>query len=179
MPVTKNTRTTQGKAPRTANRVSLPSGGKAAVIASGGKAGLGGKSLPAVQSSYSKVVKKPRRYRPGTISLREIKRYQKDTNLLLAKAPFRRLVKEIIMDLPNKKSGELGGGFEFAGQIRLTKNAVLALQHISEQVLVEMFEDAQIHALHAGRIGISKKDMQLAKYHERKATERARNHAHS
>ena len=40
-------------------------------------------------------VKKPHRYRPGTVALREIRRYQKSTELLLWKLPFQRLVREI------------------------------------------------------------------------------------
>merc|ERR1712179_503794 len=41
-------------------------------------------------------VKKPHRYRPGTVALREIRRYQKSTELLLRKPPFQRLVREIL-----------------------------------------------------------------------------------
>ncbi len=40
-------------------------------------------------------VKKPHRYRPGTVALREIRRYQKSTELLIRKLPFQRLVREI------------------------------------------------------------------------------------
>jgi histone H3 len=43
-------------------------------------------------------VKKPHRYRPGTVALREIRRYQKSTELLLRKLPFQRLVREIAQD---------------------------------------------------------------------------------
>ncbi|OWK59362.1 histone H3, embryonic [Lonchura striata] len=38
-------------------------------------------------------VKKPHRYRPGTVALREIRRYQKSTELLIRKLPFQRLLK--------------------------------------------------------------------------------------
>ena len=37
-------------------------------------------------------VKKPHRYKPGTVALREIRRYQKSTELLIRKLPFQRLV---------------------------------------------------------------------------------------
>lgn len=40
-------------------------------------------------------IKRPRRYRPGTVALREIRRYQKTTELLIRKLPFQRLVREI------------------------------------------------------------------------------------
>ena len=43
-------------------------------------------------------VKKPHRYRPGTVALREIRRYQKSTELLIRKLPFQRLVREIAQD---------------------------------------------------------------------------------
>ena len=48
--------------------------------------------------SYKGGVKKPHRYRPGTVALREIRRYQKSTDLLIRKLPFQRLVKEIAQD---------------------------------------------------------------------------------
>jgi histone H3 len=40
-------------------------------------------------------IKRPHRFRPGTVALREIRRYQKTTELLLRKLPFQRLVREI------------------------------------------------------------------------------------
>ena len=40
-------------------------------------------------------VKKPHRYRPGTVCIREIRKYQKSTELLIRKLPFQRLVREI------------------------------------------------------------------------------------
>ena len=43
-------------------------------------------------------VKKPHRFRPGTVALREIRRYQKSTELLIRKLPFQRLVREIAQD---------------------------------------------------------------------------------
>ncbi|MBA0871045.1 hypothetical protein Goshw_020603, partial [Gossypium schwendimanii] len=43
-------------------------------------------------------VKKPHQYRPGTVALREIQKYQKSTELLIRKLPFQRLVREIAQD---------------------------------------------------------------------------------
>merc|ERR1712090_53518 len=43
-------------------------------------------------------VKKPHRYKPGTVALREIRRFQKSTELLIKKLPFQRLVREIAQD---------------------------------------------------------------------------------
>lgn len=58
------------------------------------------KSAPATRSkpAVTGKLKKPHRYRPGTVALREIRRYQKSTELLIPKAPFARLVKEILHD---------------------------------------------------------------------------------
>ena len=51
-----------------------------------------------VSAPASGGVKKPHRYRPGTVALREIRRYQKSTELLIRKLPFQRLVREIAQD---------------------------------------------------------------------------------
>merc|ERR1712200_98508 len=66
-------------------------------------------------------VKKPHRYRPGTVALREIRRYQKSTELLLRKLPFQRLVREIAQD--------------FKTDLRFQSSAVMALQEASEAYL--------------------------------------------
>jgi len=102
------------------------------------------KSIPT-----SRGVKKPHRYRPGTVALREIRRYQKSTNLLIRKAPFQRLVKQIAQEI--KES------------VRFQSTAVLALQEASEYYLVGLFEDTNMCALHGKRVTITPKDMQLAR----------------
>jgi histone H3 len=83
-------------------------------------------------------VKKPHRYRPGTVALREIRKYQKSTELLIRKLPFQRLV-------------------------RFQSSAVLALQEASEAYLVGLFEDTNLCAIHAKRVTIMPKDIQLAR----------------
>ena len=94
-------------------------------------------------------VKKPHRYRPGTVALREIRRYQKSTDLLIRKAPFQRLVREIAQEL--KKD------------IRFQSTAVLAIQEAPEAYLVGLFEDTNLCAIHAKRVTIMPKDIQLAR----------------
>ncbi|XP_075395358.1 histone H3.3 type 2-like [Tenrec ecaudatus] len=94
-------------------------------------------------------IKKPRRYRPGTVALREIRSFQKSTELLIRKLPFQRLVKEIAQDL------KLGLRFQSA--------AIGALQEASEAYLVGLFEDTNLCAIHAKRVTIMAKDMQLAR----------------
>lgn len=94
-------------------------------------------------------VKKPHRYRPGTVALREIRRYQKSTDLLIRKAPFQRLIREIAQD--------------FKSDIRFQSLALLALQEASEGYLVGLFEDTNLCAIHGKRVTIMPKDMQLAR----------------
>ncbi|XP_059197271.1 histone H3-like [Centropristis striata] len=94
-------------------------------------------------------VKKPHRYRPGTVALREIRRYQKSTELLIRKLPFQRLVREIAQD--------------FKTDLRFQSSAVMALQESSEAYLVGLFEDTNLCAIHAKRVTIMPKDIQLAR----------------
>ncbi|KAJ9107824.1 histone H3 [Naganishia vaughanmartiniae] len=94
-------------------------------------------------------VKKPHRYRPGTVALREIRKYQKSTELLIRKLPFQRLVREIAQD--------------FKTDLRFQSSAVMALQEASEAYLVSLFEDTNLAAIHAKRVTIQPKDMQLAR----------------
>lgn len=103
-------------------------------------------------------VKHKRRYRPGTVALREIRRYQKSTELLIRKAPFQRLVREIVKDTPSNLAH---GGF--CNEYRMTGSALLAIQEAAEAYLAGLFEDTNLCALHANRTTIMPKDMQLAR----------------
>ena len=94
-------------------------------------------------------IKRPHRYRPGTVALREIRKYQKTTALLIHKHPFQRLVREIAqVSRPD---------------LRFQSAAVMALQEASEAYLVQLFENANLCAIHAKRVTIMPKDMQLAR----------------
>lgn len=99
----------------------------------------------------SNGIKKPHRYRPGTVALREIRRYQKSTELLIRKAPFSRLVRQIAVE-------ELG-----LKEIRFQSIAILAIQEAAEAYLVGVFEDTNLCAIHAKRVTITEKDMRLAR----------------
>jgi len=90
-----------------------------------------------------------RRYRPGTVALRDIRRYQRGGELLLRKRPFQRLVREVAQDLHRE-------GIRFEGR------ALAALQEASEAFVVSVFEDTQKLAIHAERVTLHAKDMQLA-----------------
>jgi histone H3 len=102
------------------------------------------KSAPATPG-----VKKTHRFRPGTVALREIRRYQKSTELLVRKLPFQRLVREVAQ--------------EFKSDLRFQSSAILALQEASESYMVGLFEDTNLCAIHAKRVTIMPKDMQLAR----------------
>jgi len=100
-------------------------------------------------SCQGPTAKKTRRYRPGIVALREIRRYQKSTDLLIKHAPFERLVREV--------------SFSMKKDLRWQKTAVLALQEATESYLVDLFIDANLCAIHAKRVTLMVKDMQLAR----------------
>ncbi|EER00947.1 histone 3, putative [Perkinsus marinus ATCC 50983] len=102
------------------------------------------KSSPAVST-----IRRPHRFRPGTVALREIRWYQRSSELLIKKLPFQRLIREIAQ--------------EFEVGLRFQKSAVLALQEAAEAYLVGLFEDTNLCAIHAKRVTIMPKDMQLAR----------------
>lgn len=93
--------------------------------------------------------KKSHRYRPGTVALREIRHYQKSTELLIRKLPFERLVREIAQNL--------------RGDLRFQGAAILALQEAAESYLVSLFEDSNLCAIHAKRVTVFPKDLKLAR----------------
>ncbi|OBT59965.1 hypothetical protein VE03_10432 [Pseudogymnoascus sp. 23342-1-I1] len=125
-------KTTSGKAPRKAIR---------------GPGRRPAKS--ATNKSKTGMVKKPHRYKPGTVALREIRRYQKSTDLLIRKLPFQRLVREVAQD--------------FKHDLRFQSPAINALQEATEAYLVSLFEDTNLCAIHAKRVTIQSKDIQLAR----------------
>ncbi|PUU78179.1 histone-fold-containing protein [Tuber borchii] len=114
-------------------------------------------------SAGDPVPAKPtRRWRPGTRALREIRQYQKSTDLLIRKLPFARLVREIALDYTNAAhlSGLGGSGVD---DLRWQSTAILALQEAAEAYLVHLFEDSNLLAIHAKRVTIMQKDIQLAR----------------
>ena len=111
----------------------------------GNKAARKTASGPVVSSS----IKKPHKFRPGTVALREIRKFQKSTDLLIRKLPFQRLVREIAQD--------------FKADLRFQSQAVLALQEAAEAYMVGLFEDTNLCAIHAKRVTIMPKDIQLAR----------------
>ena len=115
----------------------------------GGKAPRKQLATKAARKSAIGRIKKPHRYRPGTVALREIRTFQKGTELLLRKLPFQRLVREIAQG--------------FKTDLRFQSTAILALQEASEAYLVGLFEDTNLCAIHAKRVTIMPHDIQLAR----------------
>ena len=101
------------------------------------------------KSIYNGGIKKPHRYRPGTVALREIRKYQKSTELLIRKLPFQRLVREIMQS--------------HSMEFRIQSSALLAIQEAAEAYLVGLFEDSNLCAIHGKRVTIMPKDIQLAR----------------
>jgi histone H3 len=97
-------------------------------------------------------VKKPRKFRPGTVALREIRKYQKSVELLIRKRPFMRLVREITQG--------------FKSEIRWQLTALEALQESAEAYIVFIFEKCMYCAVHAKRVTISHLDIQLVMFFE-------------
>ena len=92
---------------------------------------------------------KPHRYRAGTVALQDIRHFQKTSALLIRKLPFQRLVREIAQD--------------FKTDLRFQSAAILCLQEAAEAYLVRLFDDANLCAIHARRVTIMPKDIQLAR----------------
>ena len=103
-----------------------------------------------------KAMKRLHRFRPGTVALKEIRRYQKSTELLIRKLPFQRLVREISGNHKVITS-------PLCGKVRFQSLAIKALQEASEAYLVGLFEDTNLCAIHAKRVTIMPKDIQLAR----------------
>ncbi|KAI5192841.1 histone H3 [Nematocida sp. AWRm77] len=100
--------------------------------------------------------KRPHRYRAGTVALKEIRKYQKSTELLIRKQPFQRMVRGLCQD---KKP-----------DIRLQGSALASLQEATESFITSLFEDAKDCADHAKRVTVMSKDLRLAMRIRNKST---------
>jgi histone H3/H4 len=96
--------------------------------------------------------KKSHRFRPGTVALREIRRYQKMSNCLtFAKFPFERFVRQIVNE-KNKSKGI---------NMKISKEVFIILQYCVEQYLVDLLQDANSAAIHTGRVKLMLSDLQF------------------
>ncbi|CAI8598221.1 unnamed protein product [Vicia faba] len=94
--------------------------------------------------------KKKRRNKPGTVALREIRKMQKTFKLIIPYAPFVRVVREITNQVSSLVT-------------RWTPGALISLQEAAEDCLVRMFEAGWLCALHAKRVTLMKKDIELTR----------------
>jgi len=94
-------------------------------------------------------VKRAHHYRPGTVALREIRKFQKTTELLIPKRPFQRLVKEVAQN--------------YKTDLRVQSTALVVLQEAAEDYIVGVMEDSVLCAVHGGRQTLMAKDMALAR----------------
>lgn len=138
-----------------ANAVMRPTtGGKGpiatVVSGTGGTAQLMRKALRAKSLKPNIApLKKRRHFRPGTVALREIRKFQRTTEPVLRRAPFQRLVREIANDT---KTG-----------LRFQESALAAIQEAAEAYMVGLFADTQLCAIHAHRVMVQSSDLSLAR----------------
>jgi histone H3 len=95
-------------------------------------------------------MRKPHRWCPGMVALREIQKFQKNTDLLIRKAPFQRLVQKIVHNMSRKSD------------LQMQSTALLALQEAAEYLMVDVFRDTNLCAQHGKRVTIKVKDLILA-----------------
>ena len=106
---------------------------------------------PSKKDGQTSAQGRKRRYKPGTVALREIRRFQNTTELLLRKLPFTRLVREVLQDLwPSN-------------QIRWKMSALMAIQEAAEAYLVALFEDTNIVAINSRRVTIMPRDIHVVR----------------
>ena len=107
------------------------------------------KAKKASGPAAAKGVKKVHRFRPGTVALREIKKFQSGTGTLIQKAPFRRLVRETTAQVKT--------------QVRFASTALDAIQEAAEAHITSLLSDANLCAIHAKRVTCMPADLQLAR----------------
>ena len=110
---------------------------------------MGGKA-PQKEFLHAGKVKKPRKYWPGTAALREIWQFQKSTELLIQKLPFLQLVHEIALEV---------GKYD----LHFQGSAIICLQEAAKAYIVSLMEDANLCTIHAKRVTIMPKGIQIAR----------------
>ena len=103
-------------------------------------------------------IKKPYRYHPGLLALREIHRYQQSTDSLIRRTPFNKLIKEISQEYRICPEGPRTPSV----QVRFQSTALAALQEAAKNFLVGLFEDVNLLAVHAKRVTVMPSDIRLA-----------------
>lgn len=105
-----------------------------------------------------------RRWRPGTVALREIRKYQKSSDLLIPKAPFARVVREVMEKFFFSSTGRFyKARAQGRGITRWSAQALLAIQSAAEEYLVGLMHDGLCAAIHAKRVTLTDKDLRLVR----------------
>ena len=109
-------------------------------------------------ATLTEGIKKPHHYRPGLVTLREIKRYQKSTECLIKRSPFQKLIREISQEYCICPQGPGTPSM----QVRFQSTAIAGLQEAAENFIVGLFEDINLLAIHAKRVTVMPRDIRLA-----------------
>jgi histone H3 len=117
------------------------------------------KKLPTKALPSRVAVKKPHRYRPGTVALREIRRYQKSTNPLIPKLPFSLLTRQILGSKETNMDKTAANSSN--KPTRVTSTMLMATQDATESYITQYMEGANLAAIHAKRVTILPKDIKL------------------
>lgn len=125
----------------------------------------GGDVTSATHSGGVKKQKKPHRFRPGTVALREIRRYQRTTNTLVPRAAFIRCVRELYVPPLYIRVADtsIRAHLGLIPDVRFQASAMKALQEALEAYATGLFQDAQLCAHHAKRITLQPVDMHLTR----------------
>ena len=102
--------------------------------------------------------KKPHRYEPGMLALREIRRYQQSTKCLIKRTPFQKLIREISQEYRVCQDGPRTPSV----QVHFQSTAIAALQEAAENFIVGLFGDMNLLAVHAKRVTVMPRDIRLA-----------------
>ena len=94
-------------------------------------------------------VRKPHRWKSGTVALREMRRYQKETRLLIPKAPLQRIIRDLAR--------------EHKDDVRFSKEALYEIHEYIEAALTKMFDKSNLLCLHSKRKTVSGKDFNMAR----------------
>ena len=124
-------------------------GSKKGQPSKGGSKKLGSKKVLSGNTAMKRSSKRRFRSRPGVVALREIKKYQRSTDLLVPRLPFQRVVKEI--------TGKINSDLRFSAQ------GLIALQECTESFMTGLFEDSYMCSIHAKRVTLMPRDVQLAR----------------
>ena len=109
----------------------------------------GGAAKGGVKGKSSQEEMKKRRNRPGTVALREIKKYQKfEDKRVCAKAPLVRRIRETLTS--------------YDPDIRISSVSLDMIHEASEAYLTNVLEDAHLCAIHGKRQTLYRKDVSLA-----------------